>query len=81
MPKLFLPIFPDGFSNRALELSIFARILGSFKDVAGNSWVSSILALGLFGKVEPMLCNARMNFTSNFAAIFFRNGQKRLINP
>ena len=32
--------------------------------------MSLILALGLFGKVGAMLCNANSNFTSNFAAIF-----------
>ena len=31
--------------------------------------MSLILALGVFGKVEPMLCSANSNFTANFAAI------------
>ena len=41
--------------------------------------MSSFLALGLFGKVEPMLCGSNSNFPTTFAEIKFFMGRNRII--
>ena len=43
--------------------------------------MSSFLALGLFGKVEPMLCGSNSNFPTTFAEIKFFMGRNRIIIP
>ena len=43
--------------------------------------MSSFLALGLFGKVEPMLCGSNSNFPTTFAEIKFLWGRNRIIFP
>ena len=85
--RIGLFIWRPCFENRHFSrfiLTIPARIHyfeANFKDFSWKSSMSLILALGVFGKVEPMLCSANSNFTANFAAIFFRNGQNRLLFP